>query len=514
MPAAPVTCATELPITRDPLGAAADLARAFRHEPHVILEEAGRFSCAIGAWAEVVVDRRTVRLRVTGEDDVVVPWREQPLRVVERLLDGLGADRGRAYGTAAFELARANAGMPVAEGAEELLHVILPRTEVLFAAGRATVRSSDAREAAEVARILAAPAAEPAPSLAASPAPESAIGRPAAPTPLPERDRPGVADPDESRARYEEAVAEGIAAIHAGELQKVVLSRRVPVTGDVDLPATFVRGRRANTPARSYLLGLGGVEAVGFSPEIVVAVDARGTVRTQPLAGTRALVADRVESRRLRDELLSDVKEIHEHAISVKLAVEEMAPVCRPGSVRVEEFMVVEERGSVQHLASRVAGELAEGLTSWDALAALFPAVTASGVPKRAAFDLIRRLEGGDRGLYAGAVLRIDADGALDASLVLRTLFRRGDATWLQAGAGVTGSSRPARELEETREKLASIADHVVRAQGAVGPVGDAARADADPADAGRAAEPRSDAAPADARRAGMRAPRGAAAAR
>jgi len=448
MPAAPVTRATELPITRDPLGAAADLARAFRHEPHVILEEAGRFSCAIGAWAEVVVDRRTVRLRVDGEEDVVVPWREQPLRVVERLLAGLGPERGRAYGTAAFELARANAGMPVAEEAGTLLHVILPRTEAVFASGGATVRSADAREAAEVARILAAPEPEP--------ARESG----------PERERPGVADPDEGRARYLAAVAEGIAAIHAGELQKVVLSRRVPVAGDVDLPATFVRGRRANTPARSYLLGLGGVEAVGFSPEIVVAVDARGTVRTQPLAGTRALVADARESRRLREELLADVKEIHEHAISVKLAVEEMAPVCRAGSVRVEEFMVVEERGSVQHLASRVAGELLDGLTSWDALAALFPAVTASGVPKRAAFDLIRRLEGGDRGLYAGAVLRIDADGALDASLVLRTLFRRGDATWLQAGAGVTGSSRPARELEETREKLASIADHVVRARG------------------------------------------------
>ncbi|MBF4618534.1 salicylate synthase [Clavibacter sp. VKM Ac-2873] len=448
MPAAPVTRVAEVRITRDPLGAVADLARAFRHQPHVILEEAGRFSCAIGAWAEVVVDRRVVRLRVADEDDVVVPWREQPLRVVDGLLDGLGPGRGRAYGTASFELARAHAGLPVAADAGELLHVILPRTEVTIADGLATVRSGDAREAAEVARILGAvePVAEPA---ALAPAPE----------------HPGAADPEEGRVRYLAAVASGIAAIHAGELQKVVVSRRVPVAGEVDLPATFVRGRRANTPARSYLLGLGGVEAVGFSPEIVVAVDARGTVRTQPLAGTRALVADPVESRRLREELLADAKEIHEHAISVKLAVEEMAPVCRPGSVRVEEFMVVEERGTVQHLASRVAGELADGLTSWDALAALFPAVTASGVPKRAAFDLIRRLEGHDRGLYAGAVLRIDADGALDAALVLRTLFRRGGATWMQAGAGVVGASRPTRELEETREKLASIADHVVHAR-------------------------------------------------
>ncbi|MBF4621222.1 salicylate synthase [Clavibacter sp. VKM Ac-2542] len=490
MPAAPVTRVAELRIARDPLGAVADLARAFRDEPHVILEEAGRFSCAIGAWAEVVVDRRVVRLRVRGEAEVVVPWRDRPLRVVDRLLAGLGPDRGRAYGTACFELACAHAGMPVAAEAGELLHVILPRTEVVIADGLATVRSGDAREAAEVARILGA--AEPAPSPSPSPSPE--------PHPCPVPDRPGVVDPEEGRARYLAAVASGVAAIHAGELQKVVVSRRVPVAGEVDLPATFVRGRRANTPARSYLLGLGGIEAVGFSPEIVVAVDARGTVRTQPLAGTRALVADPIESRRLREELLSDAKEIHEHAISVKLAVEEMAPVCRPGSVRVEEFMVVEERGTVQHLGSRVAGELADGLTCWDALAALFPAVTASGVPKRAAFDLIRRLEGHDRGLYAGAVLRIEPDGALDAALVLRTLFRRGDSTWLQAGAGVVGASTPARELEETREKLASIADHVVRAR----EPGPAAHASASVDEGASAGEPGVSA----------RAPRGAAAGR
>ncbi len=42
----------------------------------------------------------------------------------------------------------------------------------------------------------------------------------------------------------------------------------------------------------------------------------------------------------------------------VRLAWDEMAVVCRPGSVAVEEFMAVRPRGTVQHLASRVTGWL------------------------------------------------------------------------------------------------------------------------------------------------------------
>ncbi|WP_280496572.1 chorismate-binding protein, partial [Nocardia farcinica] len=41
---------------------------------------------------------------------------------------------------------------------------------------------------------------------------------------------------------------------------------------------------------------------------------------TQPLAGTRARTGDAERDRALRDELLTDPKEVYEHATSVRLA--------------------------------------------------------------------------------------------------------------------------------------------------------------------------------------------------
>src|SRR5690606_18186171 len=123
----------------------------------------------------------------------------------------------------------------------------------------------------------------------------------------------------------------------------------------------YEAGRRANTPARSFLLELGDVSATGFSPETIVEVGADGGVSTQPLAGTRARSGEAETDGRLRAELLSDSKEVFEHAISVRAAQEELARVCGPDSILVNEFMAIRERGSVQHLASRISGRLAAG---------------------------------------------------------------------------------------------------------------------------------------------------------
>jgi anthranilate synthase component 1/salicylate synthetase len=236
----------------------------------------------------------------------------------------------------------------------------------------------------------------------------------------------------------------------------------VDVETEVDLVATYVAGRRGNNPARSYLLDLGGIQAAGFSPEIVVGVTAEGSVVSQPLAGTRALTPDLLANEALRADLFGSAKEVYEHAISVKTGVDELAEVCAPDSVGVPEFMAIRERGSVQHLASRVTGQLADGLRAWDAFGAVFPAVTASGVPKEPAYHTIRQYEAESRGLYSGTVLTVDHTGALDAALVLRSIFRRDGRTWLCAGAGIVGQSTPEREFEETCEKLDSVARYLV----------------------------------------------------
>lgn len=427
-----------IPLSGDPLTAASRLASAGVHEEYVVYENDGQWSYAGGVLVAISLDRTGARMRRAGE--ILLPWDGAPLRQVQGLLDSVPVTGWRAYGWVAFELAYANEGELANIGDQRLLHLVVPHTEVRLEPGSAQVRSADQGTLAATAAVLS--------------------GGPAVPQ--------GESSPVDVRCDgaedYQRAVKLVVEDINAGRLHKAVISRIVPLSREIDFVGTYVSGRRGNSPARSFLLNLGGIETAGFSPEIVVQVGRDGHVVSQPLAGTRVLTENPVENERLRTELLSNSKEVYEHAISVKTACDELAGVCAPHSLAVEEFMAVRKRGTVQHLASRVAGQLAEGRQAWDAFGAAFPAVTASGVPKDAAYASIRTHEVRARGLYGGAVLTVDQDGAMDAALVLRAMYRQNGMTWLQAGAGIVGQSSPEREFEETCEKLDSVARFLVAA--------------------------------------------------
>ncbi|MGN9840970.1 salicylate synthase [Nonomuraea sp. H19] len=434
---------TRVPLSDDPTLVAARLARSGPHADYVVYESGGTWSYASGCRAELTLDRDGARLRQEGADEVFMPWDGRPLRQVTSLLDAVAVPAWRAYGWATFELSYAKDGRLDYVGDGRLLHLVVPAAEARIAHGRAHLRAAD--QETLTALLDAVTGAVPAP--AAEPKPLDVRGT--------------------GEEAYRSIVENAVGEINAGELHKVILSRVVQVDEDVDLVGTYVAGRNGNNPARSFLLNLGGIEACGFSPEIVVKVSPDGTVVSQPLAGTRALTTDLIVNEQLRSDLLGSAKEVYEHAISVKVGTDELVDVCVPGSVEVPEFMAIKERGSVQHLASRVAGRLAPGCDAWDAFGAVFPAVTASGVPKDAAYNAIRKHEAEPRGLYSGAVLTVDHNGEMDAALVLRSAYRVDGRTWLRAGAGIVGQSTPDREYEETCEKLESVARYLVPGGGA-----------------------------------------------
>ena len=431
----------------NPLFLMARLARCGLFDDHVVYERPGSWTFAGGVLGEVVLDARpagaeniadgrpptrsgTLRTWWDGGERQEHAWSGRPADALDEAFRSCPFPQWNAYGWIAFEFAG-----PRHRG-ERLAHLIVPRTEVRVDAGEAVVTSVNAAEAERVATLLAEP------------------GEP----------RPGTPEPVEVRVggdTYRARVARAVEEIGAGRYQKVIVSRRLPISFPVDVVSTYVRGRSANTPARSFLLRLGSFQATGFSPEVLACVDATGTVMTQPLAGTRAFGRGAELDAATRRELETDPKEIFEHAVSVRTSQEELNRVCEPDTVQVTGFMSVKERGSVQHLGSSVSGLLAQGRTSWDVLDALFPGVTASGIPKPEAMDAIARLEE-PRGLYAGTVLTIAHDGAMDAALVLRALYSDERGAWLRAGAGIVTGSTPEREYEETCEKLSSIAPYVV----------------------------------------------------
>ena len=242
------------------------------------------------------------------------------------------------------------------------------------------------------------------------------------------------------------------------------MSQRFEIDTDAD-PLDVYRVLRATNPSPyMYLLRLDGFDIVGSSPEALVTVR-DGKATTHPIAGTRWRGADPEEDALLEKDLLADEKERAEHVMLVDLGRNDLGRVCKPGSVHVVDFFTVERYSHVMHIVSTVTGELAEGKTAYDAVAACFPAGTLSGAPKPRAMELIEELEPTRRGLYGGVVGYLDFAGDADTAIAIRTALMRDGVAYVQAGGGIVADSDPVAEDNECLNKARAVLSAIATAE-------------------------------------------------
>ena len=250
--------------------------------------------------------------------------------------------------------------------------------------------------------------------------------------------------------------------IKKGDIIQVVPSQRFKTRISKD-PFDIYRDLRSLNPSPyMFFLTLDDTTLIGASPELLVRCE-DGICRTRPIAGTRRRGKDEEEDRALEAELLKDAKEKAEHLMLVDLGRNDLGRICRPGTVKVNEFMGVERYSHVMHLVSDVTGRLAKKFSAYECLRACFPAGTVSGAPKIRAMEIIEELENTRRGVYAGAVGYFSFSGAMDTCIAIRTILVKDGFAYVQAGGGVVADSVPAKEYTETVNKAKALMEAIAR---------------------------------------------------
>lgn len=257
--------------------------------------------------------------------------------------------------------------------------------------------------------------------------------------------------------RWEQAVAEAVAAIKAGGLRKVVLARDVFGTADEPIDARVLLRRLAARYPDCFTFACDGM--IGATPELLVSRDGH-QVSALVLGGTLPRGADPAHDDALGAELLASAKNNEEHAYAVESIREALRPLCAVLDVEARPALL--KFPNLQHLGTRVRGTLASGGTPKSALAlaaAVHPPAAVCGTPTGAALELIRELEHMDRERYAGPVGWIDAEGNGEWGIAIRCAQLSGRTARLFAGCGIVAASQPAAELAETLVKLQPMCD-------------------------------------------------------
>ncbi len=257
---------------------------------------------------------------------------------------------------------------------------------------------------------------------------------------------------------YRQAVSRVLDYIREGDVFQVNLSREWQVVADqaVDIPGLYRRLMQHNPSPFGGVARRDGAAIVSSSPERLVSVQGR-SVETRPIAGTRPRSDNMAADAAWAQELMSHPKEQAEHIMLIDLERNDLGRICRPGTVQVDEFMVLESYAHVHHIVSNLRGELREDVTPGQVIRAVFPGGTITGCPKVRCMEIIAELEQEPRGAYTGSMGYINRDGSMDLNILIRTMTVAGDRIRLRAGAGIVADSVPEAELDETRAKARGL---------------------------------------------------------
>ena len=272
-----------------------------------------------------------------------------------------------------------------------------------------------------------------------------------------------------SAPQWQRAVAAAVATIRAGDLGKVVLARDLFAAAADDIDVRLLLARLASRYPDCYTFSCAGM--AGATPELLIR-RAGLEVSSLVMAGTAPRGASSHEDDALGAALLASAKDVEEHSYAVADVRAALAPRCRELAVDRQPSLL--RLANVQHLATHVHGWLASAApamfrsgtaaapalpTALGLAAELHPTAAVCGTPAGQAMDLIRELEGMDRGRYAGPVGWVDARGNGEWGIALRCAELDGPRARLFAGCGIVADSDPATELAEAQVKFRALQD-------------------------------------------------------
>jgi para-aminobenzoate synthetase len=267
----------------------------------------------------------------------------------------------------------------------------------------------------------------------------------------------GVGLGEPGRPTYDAWFARVQEQLRLGNSYEVNLTYRESVPSPVPPVEAYLRLREVNPAPYAAYLQHGGVSVLSSSPERFATIDRRRWVETKPIKGTTPRGATTQEDAAHREALRTDPRYRAENLMIVDLLRNDLSMVCEPGTVSVPVLMDVESYPSVHQLVSTVRGHLRDGVTTVEALRALFPAGSMTGAPKLRTMQVIADVETTARGVYAGALGWIGGDGRADLGVVIRTLVAQEGRYTFGTGGGITVRSDAASEYEETRWKAARL---------------------------------------------------------
>jgi anthranilate/para-aminobenzoate synthase component I len=263
-------------------------------------------------------------------------------------------------------------------------------------------------------------------------------------------------EPCLGKNEYMQKVNQAKAYIREGDIYQANISQKFVTPFEKTPLALYQNLRKINPSPFSGFLKFDDLSLVSSSPERLIKVS-EDKIESRPIAGTRPRsdVAEKDEA--LTTELLLNDKERAEHLMLVDLERNDLGRLCKAGTVKVTDFMLLEKYSHVSHIVSNISGCLLPNRSVFEILKAVFPGGTITGCPKIRCMEIINELEPVQRGPYSGSFGYIGYAPYIDLNIIIRSIIINNGYASFHVGAGIVADSVPEKEYQETLDKAAAM---------------------------------------------------------
>ena len=261
------------------------------------------------------------------------------------------------------------------------------------------------------------------------------------------------------KKRYIELIRESQEYIRQGETYEVCLTNMATAPSSADPWIAYRMLRRSNPAPYSAFLQLGDISVLSCSPERFISISNDRIAESKPIKGTRGRSPDPVEDKKLHDELLRSEKEKAENLMIVDLVRHDLGKTAELNSVEVTKLFAIESYRTVHQMVSTIRSKIRMDASQSQCIRDAFPGGSMTGAPKIRTMQILDDLEEGARGIYSGAIGYFSLSGAVDLSIVIRTLVMAHGNVSFGVGGAITAMSDPEEEFDEIRVKAKAFLD-------------------------------------------------------
>ena len=243
---------------------------------------------------------------------------------------------------------------------------------------------------------------------------------------------------------YKGKFSQVIEKIKSGETYILNLTQKTPVQTASTLSSIY---KMANAHYKLLYKD----KFVCFSPEKFIQIE-DNQIHTFPMKGTiDASISD------AKEKILADKKEMAEHVMIVDLLRNDLSIVASEVEVKKFRYITEIEAGDKKLLqvSSHISGKVEK---NWHEhigtiLEKLLPAGSISGAPKKSTLEIIKKIEGYNRGYFSGVFGVFDGK-SFDSGVMIRFIEKTNNSLLYKSGGGITLDSDVNLEYNELQDKI------------------------------------------------------------